>query len=161
MKTSVYIDAANMFYSYKTTRYKIDYKKLYAYFSSQFNLRKISYYTGFDTDNEKQLKFLAKLEKFGFDVIRKPVKLIKTDKNILQKANVDVELAIDAILNMHSYENIILASGDSDFAYLIEVLKNQKKNVIVLSSRGHISKELIKLSDKFITLEELKADLCR
>ena len=95
--------------------------------------------------------FKHKLEKIGYKVIRKP----------LDKANVDVELAIDAILERESYNTLILASGDSDYSYLVEILKKIGKYIIVLSARGHISKELARGANEFISLESLKEEISR
>ncbi|HRN70994.1 MAG TPA: NYN domain-containing protein [Candidatus Woesebacteria bacterium] len=158
-KTAVYIDAANMFYSQKTINFRINYEKLYTFFDSTFNIRTISYYTGYDPKNKNQLKFLAKLEIFGYRVISKPVKQINSKDKRIDKANVDVELAIDTILEHDSYKNFIIASGDSDFGYLLQVLKQKKKDIIVLSARGHISKELRQLSDLFIPIEKLRSKI--
>ena len=158
-KTSVYIDAANMFYSQKTMSFKINYQKLYRFIATSFNMRLISYYTGYDPQNEKQLKFLAKLEGFGYRVVSKPIKRINSKRKRVDKANVDVELAIDAVLECDSYNNFIIASGDSDFGYLLQVLKQKSKNILVMSSRGHISKELRQLSDVYIPLEKLKSEI--
>lgn len=161
-KTNIYIDAANMFYSQKTIDFKIDYKKLFNFFERSFALHSISYYTGYDPSNLEQLKFLAKLEELNYKVISKPIKRIcSRNKKRIDKANVDVELAIDAVMDMGSYKNIILASGDSDFGYLFEILKRNKKNLIVLSARGHISRELRQLSDVYIPLERLKGIISR
>lgn len=159
LKTGVYIDAANIFYASQTLNYKIDFEKLINFFDKKFNVRQVSYYTGYDPENKGQLKFLAKLDEFGYRVIRKPVKRINTSKKTIEKANVDVELAIDAIEEADLYENIILASGDSDFGYLVKTLKEKGKTVIVLSARGHISRELIQLSDYYLPLEKLENEI--
>lgn len=158
-KTEIYIDAANMFYSQKTMRFKIDYQKLYAFLDKAFNVRSVIYYTGYDPENVNQLKFLSKLEEFGYKVVRKPIKHINSGHKRIDKANVDVELAIDAVIDCELYTNFILASGDSDFRYLLEVLKEKGKNILVLSSRGHISRELRQLSDSYIPMEKLKKDI--
>ena len=81
------------------------------------------------------------------------------DKFRIKKANVDVELTIDVIKESSLYDNMILISGDSDFAHLIEVLQKEGKKVIVFSARGHVSKELIKLSDYYVNFEKLKNEI--
>ena len=54
-----------------------------------------------------------------------------------------------------------MVSGDSDFAYLLEMLKRKGKKLIVISARGHISKELIINSDYYVPLESLKEKITR
>lgn len=160
-KTAVYIDAANIFYASKTLKYQIDFKKLIKYFGDNFNVDKIFYYTGFDPQNNKQIKFLDKLDKFGYRVIKKPIKKINKKGIYKEKANLDVELSIDAVINEGKYKNLVLVSGDSDFAYLLEILKRKGKKLIVISARGHISKELIINSDYYVPLESLKEKIAR
>ena len=158
-KIAVFIDAANVFYASKTLKFRIDFKKLIRFFQTNRAACRVSYYTGYDPDNKKQLKFLARLEEFGYRVVRKPVKKIRSKGKIVEKANVDVELAIDALEESSSYKSLILISGDSDFAYLVSKLKSKGKNVIAVSARGHISKELIKLSDHYLPLEKLEKEI--
>jgi uncharacterized LabA/DUF88 family protein len=55
-----------------------------------------------------------------------------------------------------NYDTAILFSGDSDFVPVVEFVKRKKRKVIVISSRGHIAKELIKASDRYIPFEILK-----
>ena len=157
--TALFIDAANMFYSQKTIGFKVDYKKLYQYLDEVFHLRLAFYYIGFDPDNQEQVKFLDKLETFGYRTFRKPIKKINNKGLTLDKANVDVELAVDSVLNLKRFKNFILASGDSDFAYLLKVLKKESKRVFVISARGHIAKELVREAEKYISLESLKVEI--
>ncbi len=49
-------------------------------------------------------------------------------------------------------------SGDSDFASLVDELKARNKWAIVVSTRGHISKELLDRA-KYIDLRKLKNEI--
>lgn len=51
---------------------------------------------------------------------------------------------------------MILLSGDSDFAPIIKRAREHNKRVIVMSSKNHISRELIQLSSKYINLKKLR-----
>ena len=42
----VFIDAANIFYSQQTLRWRVDYKKLKEYFLKECDLKEIFFYTG-------------------------------------------------------------------------------------------------------------------
>ena len=55
----------------------------------------------------------------------------------------------------NKYKTCVLFSGDSDFAYLLEVLKREDKEVIVISTRGHVSRELV-MRAKYIALPKLR-----
>jgi len=67
-------------------------------------------------------------------------------------------LALDAYRLKGSYNTLILFSGDSDFAYLIDLLKKDGKKIFVFSTRGHISKELL-IRSKYIDLRKLKEEI--
>jgi len=155
-RTYVFIDAANILYSQQTLRWRVDYEKLKKYFESECNLAKIYFYTGRVGDNEKQNSFLKKLEKLGYVVKAKEVKRIKIENNLFElKGNLDIELALDAYSFKNNYDTILLLSGDSDFAYLLDLLKKEGKRMLVFSTRGHVSKELIERA-KYIDLRKLR-----
>ena len=155
-RTYVFIDAANILYSQQTLRWKVDYEKLKKYFKDECDLRGLYFYTGKVGDNEKQNSFIRRLEKLGYSVKAKEVKMIKTGQNLIQmKGNLDIELALDAYKLKESYDTVLLLSGDSDFAYLIDLLKSEGKRVLVLSTRGHISRELIERA-KYIDIRKLR-----
>lgn len=158
-KTAVFIDAANILYSQKTLGWKIDFLKLKKLFKKQTNLIGLFYFTGIVDKNQKQEGFLEKLRTYGYLVISKEVKFIKGEKNkTIAKGNLDVELALDAYRLRRKYKTLILFSGDSDFAYLINLLKKEGKKVIVFSTRGHISKELL-IRAKYIDIRKLRKEI--
>lgn len=101
------------------------------------------------------------MEKIGYKVITREVKIIKDAKNrkTIQKGNFDVKLAIDIVLKEDEYDIAILASGDSDFEPVLEHLKAIGKKIIIVSARGHIARELIKKSHSYIPLEKIKSEI--
>lgn len=143
-KAGVFIDAANIFYSQRTLGWRIDYEKLAAYLRREVNLDGMYYYTGKVGALGKQVSFIEKLKACGYQVTAKEVKMIKTaGGQSMPKGSLDVELALDAFRFRNQFDTLVLFSGDSDFAYLLDLLKREGKSVIVVSMRGHISKELI------------------
>jgi|SRR3989344_2022867 len=155
-KAAVFIDAANVLYSQKALGWRVDYIKLKRYFEMQCTLVHIAFYTGKVGAHEKQQKFLNKLSEEDIVVVSKEVKFIKIDGGkLLPKGNLDVELALDAFSRESQFDTLILFSGDSDFAHLLDLLKRKGKQVIVVSTRNHISRELIERA-KFIPLDKLR-----
>lgn len=154
-KAAVFIDAANVLYSQKTLGFRIDYEKLKNYLLVNMKIVGFYYYTGKIGRLEKQLKFIKHLENLGYKVTAKEIKFIKDSGKEIPKGDLDLELALDAFRFSDEYDTLILCSGDSDFAYLIDLLKEKGKRVITLSTRGHISRELIERT-KYIDLRKLK-----
>lgn len=152
----VFIDAANILYSQQSLRWKVDYKKLKEYFIKECDLKKIYFYTGHVGENNKQNSFLKKLESLGYEIKAKEVKRIKVSKSAYEwKGNLDVELTIDVLGNINNFDTLVLMSGDSDFAPLLDAVKIQHKRVLVMSTKGHISRELLARA-KYINLKKLK-----
>lgn len=153
----VFIDAANLELSVKHLGWWIKYKKFYDYFEKETNLKKVLYYcVRHDTDSQN--RFFTFLKKTGFKLVTKPLKTIisKEDGSHKRKANFDVEIALDAYIARDDYDTLILFSGDSDFKYLIDLLKAKNKRIVVISSRYHVARELVETASKYIDIKKLK-----
>ena len=153
----VMIDAANLESSVKDLGWWIDYIRLRNLFDDKklVEIRNYCVHHG----SENQNKFFTFLKKNGFVLITKPLKIIKQEdilKDNLRKANFDVEIAVDALEKADKFDTLVLFSGDSDFDYLIKVLKNKNKKVMVISTKHHIAKELIMSSNKYVDLRKLR-----
>ena len=152
----VFVDAANILYSQQTLHWRVDYRKLKEYFKKECDLKAIYFYTGWVGENHKQNSFIKKLEQFGYIVKAKEVKRIKISKSAYEwKGNLDVELTIDVLGNISDFDTLILMSGDSDFAPLLDAVKSRHKRALVMSTKGHISKELLDRA-KYINIKKLK-----
>jgi len=57
---------------------------------------------------------------------------------------------------LDKFDTLVLFSGDSDFNYLIKKLRLKGKQVVVISTKHHISRELIESSNKYIDLKKLR-----
>ena len=81
----VFIDAANIFYSQRTLKWRISYERLKKYFEKECNVGKIFIYTAQDAKRLNQEKFLRMLKNNGFIIRTKPVKQIRKKKKIKKK----------------------------------------------------------------------------
>lgn len=158
-RVMIFIDAANVVYSLKDLGWKIDYKRFQKYFVRRVNLIDIYFYTAFFDNDAGRKNMLEMLSRKGFKIRSKEVKVIrKTDGGVLHKANCDVELTMDAMLLHSEFDTAILMSGDSDFVPLIKFLQSNKKKVLIISTRGHVARELIDSSDGFLHFDLFKSD---
>lgn len=154
------IDAANLESSVKSLGWWIDYIKLRDLFKDGDLAEIRDYCVRHNTDNQD--KFFTFLKRNGFTLITKPLKIIKAEdiaRGDIRKANFDVEITVDTIEMINSFDTLVLFSGDSDFDYLLRKLKD--KNTVVISTKHHISKELIKSSNKYIELKKLRSSIER
>jgi len=167
-KIAVFIDAGNLWNTYKVLGKLLDFSTFHQFFSQQFKgeIFKIFYYVAHPRegtrpkdDINRQHKFFTYLKKgLGFEVIKKPLKTIHIrdhegtiiyDQNTgkaqsIEKGNFDVEIAIDALHHAGAFDIAVFLTGDSDFLPLVNYLRQlkQPKKVYVFSSEGSISHEL-------------------
>lgn len=159
-RVSVFIDAANVFYSQRDLGWTIDFKRFYPFFTKvtqKFIGASFYFALWFEDGNKRQYeeKMITMLKTQGFKVCVKDSKRVKGSV----KGNCDVELTMDAIRLMSTYDTILLFSGDGDFAALCRYLRDHGKRVIVVSFRDHISYELINNSDLYIPLNKFETEL--
>jgi len=150
------IDAANLEHSAKELNMHIRYKLFLDFFAGNTKLVATNFYSArFGSASHE--RFLTFLKKQGFRLITKPVKTIQ-DKNEreVRKANFDVEITADTLNQLSNFDTLLLFSGDSDFDYLIKLLKEKGKKVFVISSRFHISKELVASASRYFDLKIFK-----
>ena len=103
----------------------------------------------------KQVRFYQKLEKFGFQLILKPVKMYEDEEgNQKRKANCDVEMAFYMMRDKGAFERVVILSGDGDFLPVLKHLREiAKKEVLVLSRGPRTAKEIKRFAgDKFMDL---------
>lgn len=137
-KTYGFVDASNIIYGAKAEGWFIDQKKLFDYIKRKFKTRKIFFYFGKDDKNNKQTKFLKKLESFGYTLRVKQIK--RYGKR--QKANCDVDLTMDMLLLKDKYERAVVLTGDGDFFPLFEYLKKQGKEIMIIAFARRTAREL-------------------
>ncbi len=91
------------------------------------------------------------LRQCGFKVIKKYVRRYEDEEgNITTKANADMDLAIDALLQARNLDRIILLTGDGDFIRLVTALQNMGCRVEVIGFHN-VSFELRETADSFLS----------
>ena len=150
-KVSVAIDAANLYYASSISKIKIDYFQVAEWFKLNCKSVNLNFYTAFDPEDAKQLEFFAGLEEAGYKVVKKPIKIFEDSK----KGNMDIELAVDAVVQQDSYEILILLSGDGDFTYLVSALEKLGKQTIILGIGGFTSYELHQEAGRYFFLNRI------
>lgn len=101
----------------------------------------------------KQVHFYQKLEKFGFQLILKPVKMYEDEEgNQKRKANCDVEMAFYLMRDKNEFERVVVLSGDGDFLPVLKHLREVgKKEVLILARGPRTAKEIKQFAgDKFM-----------
>ncbi|MFH1412770.1 MAG: NYN domain-containing protein [bacterium] len=156
-KVYIFIDAANNFYAQRTLGWRISYSKLMKYFKKECGEDvKCFIYTAYDENRQSEQKFLDMLDINGYILRTKAIKKIHISANRdKHKGNLDMELAFEMVDHVNKYDTAILMSGDSDFSLPIDRIKKKGKRIIVMSTRGRISRELLERA-KYLDLRKLK-----
>ncbi len=95
--------------------------------------------------------YFSTLRDYGFKVIVKVVKYYTDeDGSRFAKANADLDMAVDALLQSESLERVLLATGDGDFVQVVRALQNKGCRVEVLAF-DNISSDLKREADVFIS----------
>ncbi|CAL1241839.1 NYN domain-containing protein [Candidatus Methylocalor cossyra] len=105
-----------------------------------------------DFDYRKKAEgFHSVLRDIGYKVIIKEVKwYVDEFGEQIQKANADLDLAVDALLQSENLDRVLIASGDGDFVQVVRALQNKGCRVEVVAL-DNVSAALRQEADSFIS----------
>jgi uncharacterized LabA/DUF88 family protein len=111
----------------------------------------------------KRVRFYIKIEKFGYNLVLKPVKTYFDHEGLpIRKANCDVDMAFYLMRDRNAFERTIILSGDGDFLPVLRYLKDNKKDVLVLARACRTAREIKKFAGaKFLDFAYLREILKR
>jgi uncharacterized LabA/DUF88 family protein len=111
----------------------------------------------------KRVRFYIKIEKFGYDLILKPVKTFFDIEGLpVRKANCDVDMAFYLMRDHNEFQRVLILSGDGDFLPVLKYLREQKKEVMILARANRTAREIKRFAgSKFLDFEYLRERLRR
>lgn len=171
-RTIVIVDFGNVVKWQDSLRWKVGVRELanvVKHFSSgQLFLRRFYYGADYGPNtNSTTLTpwsslILRTAQNNGFGVVQKRVKYIHSRTNphgYEKKCDFDVEITIDLIRERENYDTIVLFSGDGDLVVALQYLwEEYQKSTVVMSARGHISREIMDAKDSEIVEHILFAE---
>jgi len=95
---------------------------------------RLNAYVAYDADRAKTdhdyrdrtFNFHSALRDFGYKVIEKKVMWYTDDAGVrFGKANADLDMAVDALLQSENLEKVLMATGDGDFIQVVRALQNK------------------------------------
>ncbi|MBI3888465.1 NYN domain-containing protein [Candidatus Nomurabacteria bacterium] len=179
MKTFAFIDVQNT----ETTALKVlnfifDWQKLINYLETRWNCEKIFFYPGIQENDEIRKNLFLNLTSNKSEVIVRAKEyrvyknqdkvssvicpnckidvVHKVDMGYSWKCNCDVEMTLDVLKNSEADTEVLLFTGDGDFAFLIEEIIKRETKVRIFSSAlpvensgyKRLSKKLKKLTNQ-------------
>lgn len=135
-RVAVFIDVQNYYYGSKDEfKAKVDYHALMNYIlDGRDMIRGIAYIVETKTNNQHQFKEV--LKELGLEVRTKQL-IERSDGST--KGNWDIAITVDAMLIAPRVDTVVIASGDGDFMYLAEALKNMGCKVEAYGFRSSTS----------------------
>jgi uncharacterized LabA/DUF88 family protein len=150
-RVGVFVDVQNLYYSARNmynARVKFN-EVLEAAVAGRKLIRAIAYVVKADMPEEHT--FFEALAKAGFEV---KVKELQTFAGGHQKGDWDVGIAMDIVKLMNKLDVVVLASGDGDYAPLLEYLQMSGQFTETLAFGKSCSGKIKVLTDYFIDLDE-------
>lgn len=118
-KVAIFVDVQNIYYTTRDTfKRPFNYRAFYHELSQQNDIVSAIAYA-VDRGDEQQMKFQSALRHIGFEVKLKPF-IQRADGSA--KGDWDVGITIDVLELASQVDEIILLSGDGDFAILLETV---------------------------------------
>jgi len=157
----IFIDGSNFYHCMKVEMgtAKLDFEALIRKLCGDRRLIRTYYYNApadqetAPQDYEAQQKFFARLKRIPYFEI-KLGRLEKRPTGLVEKG-VDLTIAVDMLQLAYRnvYDTAILVSGDGDFSYVVQALKDLGKHVENAFLRTGHSRQLRDVSDRFIEID--------
>ncbi|GIV19770.1 MAG: NYN domain-containing protein [Armatimonadota bacterium] len=167
LRVSIFVDGANMYYAQKRLGWFIDFRKVLHFFGPAQNnvISEAYYYTGADSATlARDIRFHEYLMYSGYIVRTKNIKQVIDDATgeIVEKANLDVELVIDMFNTVNLFDMCVLMSGDGDFERALELLRCKGKRVAVVAHPDMTARELRNVVGRnYFDLREMAPHIAR
>lgn len=155
-RVAIFIDGLSLFYTALQLDIEIDYSKMLRILTDDCKLLRSFFYTGIDPNNQRQQNFILWMRNHGYRVLTKDLTQYADG---YKKANMNVEIAIDMITLVGSYDTAILVSGDGELAYAVNAISYRGVRVKVVSLRSMTSDSLINFADCYIDINDIKEEL--
>jgi len=120
---------------------------------------RLNAYVGFDRQRAKKderyqmwtRNFFSRVRSFGYKLVEKEVRWYQDENGRLYaKANADMDMAIDVLLQSENLDRVVLVTGDGDFLQVVRALQNKGCRVEVIGF-DNVSNGLKNEADMFIS----------
>ncbi len=158
-RVAIFIDGSNLYHSVQNNfgRHDINFTEFANKLSAGRRLFRIYYYNILQDPSQYPESYREQKE--FLDVLRKTpyleIRLGSTKKTLGVEKGIDVMIATDLLYFAWSgfYDVAILVSGDADFAYAVQAVKNMGKHVEVAYFESGVSKDLLDIADNRYNLD--------
>lgn len=155
-RTAIFIDGSHLFYAALQLDIELDYTQFLSTLTADSQLLRAFFYTGADSDNEKQQGFLLWMRRNGYRVVTKELVPMPDGS---KKVNLDVEMTVDMLTLAPHYDTAVLVSGNGNLAYAVDAVSRQGVRVEIVGLRGMTSDNLINVADTYLDIATIQTDI--
>jgi len=162
-KVAIFVDGANMFYAQKDNGWRIEFKKVFQYFTDNCEFACAYYFTATPPIHkheriEKYRRFRSALIHIGYTVVDKEVRVIQDKETglVKLKGNLDIDMAFRMLSGTNIYDEAVVLGGDSDFVPIFQYLTHLGKKVTCVGRKDSTALDLINASTRFIELDSIR-----
>ncbi|MEM9266801.1 MAG: NYN domain-containing protein [Cyanobacteria bacterium P01_F01_bin.13] len=155
-RTAIFIDGSHVFYAALQLDIELDYSQLLSSLTIDAQLLRAFFYTGVDSNNDKQQGFLLWMRRNGYRVVTKELVPMPDGS---KKINLDVEMAVDMLMLAPHYDTAVVVSGNGNLAYAVDAVSKQGVRVEVVGLKSMTSDTLINVADTYLDLATLQTDI--
>lgn len=155
LRVGVFVDAENVRYN---GGYQMRYDVLRRFAAREgANLQRLNTYLAYDSERAREdLEYAKKsrtyqqmVRDFGWKITVKHVRRYTDENgNVTTKANADLDMAVDAMLQAGKLDHVLLVTGDGDFLQVVSALQNRGCRVELIGFRN-VSRQLQQTVDTF------------
>ena len=154
-RLAIFIDGSNLYHAMRENLHRVDLN--FAEFARKLcgsrNLLRIYYYNASQDPSlnpeaaREQQEFLDTLRRTPYMEVR--LGRTRLQQGVAVEKGVDIMLATDLVqfALSNTYDVAVLVSGDGDFAYAVQTVKNTGKHVEVAYFENNTSRDLLDVSD--------------
>lgn len=143
------VDSSNIYMTSLVMGVKVDYGKILERQNGRQIVRSIFYHV--KVDPAREAGFIQRIRSMGYEVRTKQVKIYPDGK---KKADMDVDIAIDAVCLADKVDVVCILSGDGDYLPLVHYLKSQGVKVEAMAFEICTSRSLKDAVDEFFPITE-------
>lgn len=156
-RVGLFVDTQNLYYTAKDYYGRqVDYAKL---LECALRGRRLAQATAYVVEREGDASafgFITKLSALGYRVRRRTVRVRRTrEDGELLDGDWDMGIAADMVRSWSRLDVIVLASGDGDFAPMLELAQERGCRVEIASFKDLTSQTLLDIADAFTDLQAL------
>ena len=155
IRVGVFVDAENVRYN---GGYQMRYDVLRRFAAREGGmLQRLNTYMAFDAERaredteykKKSQTYQQMVRDFGWKITVKQVRRYTDENgNVTTKANADLDMAVDAMLQANRLDQVLLVTGDGDFLQVVDALQNTGCRVELIGFKN-VSRQLQQEVDAF------------